>query len=357
MAEVNGEGLAGEQVRGHGVAAEGVHDQEIEVLGWLAFQREAAVAHDELDLSVARSEVAEGFLGELLHGGINLVDAQVIAGFAVGGDGADAETEEADALVLLAWKRSQGEAESAARTEIRGERARAFGGYELDAVGDASMQQQAVVCGRVFLAVFLHGEDAVEIPRAQERAARCFAHLHAEHDDQPAEAEAEQAAGGAMAVQRLSAAAQQRDEGGEQTGGQPNGPVQPGVLRVSPEVFDGRKQRGCRRAQPSDDRGHRLIGAVDRADGEQRREHAPTSWAERRVVLGRDHEQERDQQREAEVQFVVVVENSWGDECDEQSAQRASGGDEQVERGEVCGVWLEAIELSVADHGAHPKSG
>ena len=160
-----------------------------------------------------------------------------------------------------------------------------------------------------------------------------------------------------MAVQGLRAPAQQRDEGGEQSGDQPNGPMQPGVLRAGPEVFDGRKQRGWLCAQPRDDRGHSLIGPVDRANGEQRREHAPTPWAQRRVVLGRDHEQERDQQREAEVQFVVVVENSWGDECDEQSAQRASGGDEQVERGEVCGVWLEAIELSVADHGAHPKSG
>ena len=156
-----------------------------------------------------------------------------------------------------------------------------------------------------------------------------------------------------MAVERGGAMApQEQDEGEEPPGDQPDGPVQAGELRASPVVFEGRKQGRGFRAQPRDAGRQGPVESVNRTDGEERREHAPAPRGQRRGVLEGDAEQQADEQREAEVQFVVVVENGRGDERDEQSAQRAAGGDQQVEGGELRGRGAQAVEFPVADHGA-----
>jgi hypothetical protein len=48
-------------------------------------------------------------------------------------------------------------------------------------------------------------------------------------------------------------------------------------------------------------------------------------------VAAREENQQEPEKGEAEVEFVVVVENRGREEGDEEAADRAAGGDEQVE--------------------------
>ena len=64
MLAVDGEGLAGQQVGGNGIAAEGVQDQHVELpRRRLALQRKPAVAHGHVDRRPALAGVAQ--IGEV----------------------------------------------------------------------------------------------------------------------------------------------------------------------------------------------------------------------------------------------------------------------------------------------------
>ena len=88
------EGLAGEQMGGNGVAAEGVQHQDVELpLRRLALQREPAVAHANLDRRPAPAGVAQigeilAVVGQLFDRRIDLVEAIAVALAGVSGDGA-----------------------------------------------------------------------------------------------------------------------------------------------------------------------------------------------------------------------------------------------------------------------------
>src|SRR6185369_821526 len=96
VAEVGLKGFAGDEVHGHGVAGEGVHHQQVELLAGLGVEKQAAIAERDFDLGGGATEVDELAAGDLEHERIDFVDAERIAGSSVGGEGAASESENAD---------------------------------------------------------------------------------------------------------------------------------------------------------------------------------------------------------------------------------------------------------------------
>jgi len=97
MAAVELEGFAGEQVDGDGVAREGVDDEHVEVLRRFMGQGVAGVSDDDIDLGAGVADIGEDVAGNGDHGGIDVVEGDVVAGAAVSGDGSGAEADDADA--------------------------------------------------------------------------------------------------------------------------------------------------------------------------------------------------------------------------------------------------------------------
>ena len=85
--EVNREGLFRQEMHRDRVAAESVEREEIEVLWLLArefiLHLEAGVAHDNVEFCGALFEVGERIAGEFFDGGVDFVEANVVAGFGV----------------------------------------------------------------------------------------------------------------------------------------------------------------------------------------------------------------------------------------------------------------------------------
>jgi hypothetical protein len=93
VAEVELDGLDGDEVGGDRVAAEGVDDEHVVALGRLALEAEAGVAEGDGGLAGAVAQVGEeggvaGGEGDDL--GVDLIKTDPIAGERVGGDGAGA---------------------------------------------------------------------------------------------------------------------------------------------------------------------------------------------------------------------------------------------------------------------------
>ena len=89
-------GFAGDQVDRDGIAGEGVHEEEVEVLGWFAFEGETAVAEDCGDCSGSFSEEGEVIAGDVEDLGIDLVETVIVFFAGVTEKRAAAETENAD---------------------------------------------------------------------------------------------------------------------------------------------------------------------------------------------------------------------------------------------------------------------
>src|SRR6266852_2980311 len=81
----------------NGVAGKGVHGQHVKLLGRFAFQGETRVTHHDVGSGLRVAQVAERVPGDGDDLWVDLVEAEVVAGFAVGGDGARSETDHANA--------------------------------------------------------------------------------------------------------------------------------------------------------------------------------------------------------------------------------------------------------------------
>src|SRR6266567_8945518 len=96
MLTVKSYGFCREQVDGDGVAGERVDDKNIELLGWLRCQRSAGVSLDDVDLCSRVANVGKDVAGHGRDGRVDVVETDVVAGTAVGGDGPGTQADDAD---------------------------------------------------------------------------------------------------------------------------------------------------------------------------------------------------------------------------------------------------------------------
>src|SRR5271165_4398252 len=96
--EVEREGLPGQEMDGNGVAGEGINSQHVELLIGFLGQRQACVAHGDIDLGASVAEVAEPIPGNRHDQRIDFVETEVIAGIAVGCQGSRAQSYYANAF-------------------------------------------------------------------------------------------------------------------------------------------------------------------------------------------------------------------------------------------------------------------
>ena len=97
MPLVNLESLFRQQVYRDGVAAEGVEDEQVEVLRRFPFQGKAGVADCYFDRGGGVGKVAEPLVGHRLDLGVNLIKAQVVSRPAKRRHSAGAKTYHTDA--------------------------------------------------------------------------------------------------------------------------------------------------------------------------------------------------------------------------------------------------------------------
>src|SRR4051812_29701958 len=101
MAAVEGEGLRGEEMERDGVAGEGVDDEHVEFLRAFTGQGGAGVAGNDVDVRAGFADVGEDVAGDGFDSGVDLVEADAVAGTAVSGDGPGAEADDADVALHL----------------------------------------------------------------------------------------------------------------------------------------------------------------------------------------------------------------------------------------------------------------
>ena len=133
MAAIERDGLRGEQVDRDRVAGEGIEHQH--VVRWrslVASDREARVAGNDAHRRRRVAQIGEEGAGEAFDEGIDFVEGDLVSGLAVGGEGAGAETDDADAagMVFSNIDRGRGRLRSCGRSRTRagcGDRCRRAG--------------------------------------------------------------------------------------------------------------------------------------------------------------------------------------------------------------------------------------
>jgi hypothetical protein len=147
VAEVELDGLDGEEVGGDRVAAEGVEGEDVEFCAGLALEVDAGVAEGDATAPGAVAEVGEEGFGAGGQGddvGVDLVEADAVGLGGVGGEGAGAEADEAEAQGLAA-RGAAGGCGSPGRRRCSGRSSWSACGEvgvgELDAVDDATVTQ------------------------------------------------------------------------------------------------------------------------------------------------------------------------------------------------------------------------
>src|SRR6266478_647692 len=90
---------------------------------------------------------------------------------------------------------------------------------------------------------------------------------------------------------------------------------------------------------------------IHRTEGEQRqnaREPMPIPFAPGFELLRQaNHHEEDTAKQQTPLQFVIASENQWCDNGNEQSPERATRGNHQIERGKITWMRLKPIKLAV----------
>src|SRR5262249_9159974 len=116
--EIRGEGFAGNQVDGYGIAGERIHYQHVELLARFGIQHQTSISQSDLDLSRSVLEIREVAAGDFHHLRIDLVDAERVAATSVGCQRTAAQTKNADPP-RLAFLRRHSPSDTGGRAEIR----------------------------------------------------------------------------------------------------------------------------------------------------------------------------------------------------------------------------------------------
>jgi len=115
VALVNLKSIKREQMHRHGVAAEGIEQQHIEVLRRFALQIQPRIAHDDLQLATARFEVrqvSEVFAGDGNDVGIDVVKPEGLAFLPIRRHGGGAHADDADLCIRPLAQAFQGPADA-----------------------------------------------------------------------------------------------------------------------------------------------------------------------------------------------------------------------------------------------------
>ena len=96
MFSIDGQRLGGEEVDRNGVARECVDNEDVEVLRGFASKGRARIPFHDLHLGGRIADVGEGVLRDGDYRRIDVVEADVVAGTPVSGDGSGAKADDAD---------------------------------------------------------------------------------------------------------------------------------------------------------------------------------------------------------------------------------------------------------------------
>ena len=96
MLQVNLERFGGEQVRGDGVAAEGIEHQHIKLLRLLALEDETGIADDGFGSPEAIAQIGEVLAGGDVADGVDFIEAVDVSGFRKGGERSNAKSDDTD---------------------------------------------------------------------------------------------------------------------------------------------------------------------------------------------------------------------------------------------------------------------
>lgn len=118
MVKIELHGLAREQVHGNRIAGKSVDGENVEIFGRFAFEREARIAHRDFELAAAIAHEGELRPGDPWHQRVNFVIADVIAPAPVGGYGAGAKPDHADAYRAVLLLFANGDSDASVGTVI-----------------------------------------------------------------------------------------------------------------------------------------------------------------------------------------------------------------------------------------------
>ena len=131
------------------------------MLAGLAGERETGVAGNDIDVGGAVGEISELRLGDGDDGGVDVVEAESVAGAAIGGERAGAKTDDADAQGAGRREGAEGEADAGGERVIGGGLVAEQGIEDLGAVNDGAVGQLAEAL--VMVDELVDAESAVEI--------------------------------------------------------------------------------------------------------------------------------------------------------------------------------------------------
>ena len=160
-------GLAGQEMRGNGVAAEGIEHQQVKSLGRLPLEGEPRIPQHHFGLAPAPRQAGEAGVGNALHLRVDLVKAEAVAGPGIARQRADAQSDRADAA-LPGRQGAHRPADAALLAVIQRRAPRLPGVNELPAVPDAPVHKAKDVFPRIVDALIKDPEHAVEVARGRD---------------------------------------------------------------------------------------------------------------------------------------------------------------------------------------------
>src|SRR5277367_1965389 len=120
MTAIQRHGLSSQKMDRDGVARECIHYQNIEELWGFPCQRSTAVPFYDLDLRLRVFDVGERVFCDSRNSGVDFVEADAVAGAAIGCQGACAESDDANFATATLAAEANGKAHSRAAGVIAG---------------------------------------------------------------------------------------------------------------------------------------------------------------------------------------------------------------------------------------------
>src|SRR6266849_8591557 len=340
--DVNFKSLLRQQVHRNGVAAEGIHDQHIEILRFVALQfalhREARVAGNYFNPCAAVTQKREVFriARNAHHIRINFIEANRVSRLSIRSESANSQAHDANARSAIFGRRarraSRYDQPSTAVSAVVGSWLTALHLLmELIAMQNASVHQR-FRCPLRFIRVLLpDSKNAIEISRHGYRGLRLFKRRQAQNagqDKQACPANYRRRLLPGLVGGGLFAVGQHKND---QEKHNPRGNVARGLDGLAGGEGDAFGQQ--------------------RHDSEDHDRRADSALVQPRLlVANQDDEQQQRGHPETKLIFPESLEQMWREQGDKKSAGGAAGGYREIKGSQVARVGFRAGQLSVANH-------